>query len=65
MSKFSIVYPDENIMAFDNDILTRWATKSPQKPGAYFLVDLGEKYNGMGERSSCILYGKQQIQALL
>jgi len=40
--------PDDVIMAFDNDISTRWATRSPQRPGAYFLLDLGEKQRVSG-----------------
>lgn len=40
--------PGDVTMAFDNDISTRWATRSPQKPGAYFLIDLGESRSVSG-----------------
>lgn len=33
---------DDVSRAFDRDISTRWATRSPQRPGAYFLLDMGE-----------------------
>ncbi len=34
--------PEDVRNAFDRDILSRWATKSPQKPGAYFILDMGK-----------------------
>ncbi len=34
--------PEDVRNAFDRDILSRWATKSPQRPGAYFILDMGK-----------------------
>ncbi|MEK6691266.1 MAG: discoidin domain-containing protein [Nitrospirota bacterium] len=34
--------PEDVRNAFDRDVLSRWATKSPQRPGAFFTLNLGK-----------------------
>ncbi|MBI5199795.1 MAG: discoidin domain-containing protein [Nitrospirae bacterium] len=42
-------YRQEDVRnAFDRDISSRWATKSPQRPGAYFILDMGRNQRVSG-----------------